>query len=1387
MGDWAFSDCSSLTKIEFPNATEIGNYAFNNCNALSNFEFPMVTIIGERAFSSCCTLTTIEFPMASFIGENAFSGCEELVKVTLPRAQNIGKEAFIMCQKLATVNIQNATSIGKWAFNSCASLENVTMTYVTEIGEGAFGYCPNLKSASLPRAKTISRSAFNGCYSLSSVELSAVESIEEGAFNQCTSLRSAVMPKVSDISQYAFSGCESLERVKMPEVYLIGKGVFAGCEKLSSIMLGEEPPVIIADTFDADTYKTATLYVPEWALTDYKSNTLWKKFAHIDKYDPEANTVETEIEYMGMWYKLQETKNGTRTAKPIKPTDNPDFVFTGVVYINYEVPYNGDIYYTQVLSSGTYGNILSNSKVTELHFGEGFTNIDTYLVDMPELRGVYLPSTINSYAPRIIFTRCDKVYSSYVIADDEYVWIKLERFNIYGPDGNKLTPFMQDENPDSARYYADNNGIFGPYIRNRNAIEMLWLLAATNVYTLTIPYVEINGTRINMRNNAPHHTTGNKFFVDGIRYDIIPDGNSVCVSRDIIDCDYRDEISIPESVNHNGKTYPVTHIAQWAFKDKPITKITIPSSVKYIGYEKSWYNDKNYHGAPEPTMDNYSEAFQGCTELKSVQLSEGLLGIGAWAFEGCSSLESIKLPSTLKYLGDGVFSGCKSLESIEFPHSLEYIGTFNSCSSLEKVIFRENVILKWNNYFRSCPSLRAIFMMQSEPQNIGETTFDESVFALTTLYVPIGSKEKYQTATGWNKFKFIKEVDPSKIDEVDIHEIDKYLVTVDGMSIFCNYNTGEASVIGVDDILSANVTVPSKVVCPADGKSYPVTTVAYKAFASNRTIESVSMPEITVIGASAFASCGKLKSASAPKATSVGASAFYCCITLSDISLPNATELGSSSFYWCDSLTKVSFPKVETINSSAFYICLSLTDVEAPLATTIGQSAFYSCNSLVEISLPNVTMIGSLAFSGCSSLQSISFPSVTSIESSTFDGCKSLREISIPNVTKIGYYAFYRCTSLVSISLPSVTEISNYNNGSAFSGCTSLEYVSMPCVNSIGYKTFINCPALKVISLGTEEPPYAGYNWTNNWPSEIDLSSIPFDSEILETATLMVPAEYKSSYSNHEFWRLFKNIVEIDQTPQQLEYGGLRYRLNIDGETVSVCGFADRSANNPEDVYIPASVTYGNTEYAVTEICEYAFAYEVIKTVQGMKNVTTIGEHAFEKCYSLSDISMPAVQYINYFAFDSCMSLLSIYAPEVKEINGGFLYKCWLRHISIPKAKILNGMYRCCDLEDIYVGETPATVDGDFHELAYENATVYVPIGSLEAYKQAPVWKNFYKIVEYDPAGIYNPTVDDNDFIFVYDLQGIERYRGVRDEMPELPRGIYIIRHSNGTTEKVAL
>jgi hypothetical protein len=234
--------------------------------------------------------------------------------------------------------------------------------------------------------------------------------------------------------------------------------------------------------------------------------------------------------------------------------------------------------------------------------------------------------------------------------------------------------------------------------------------------------------------------------------------------------------------------------------------------------------------------------------------------------------------------------------------------------------------------------------------------------------------------------------------------------------------------------------------------------------------------------------------------------------------------------------------------------------------TTIRGYAFKDCTALTSVTIGNsVTTIGDLAFYGCNSLPSITIPnSVTSIGSYAFYGCSSLTSITIPNsVESIGNQAFRDCTALASVTIPNnVTSIGEQ----AFEGCSSLTSVTMGNgVTTIGDYAFDCCSNLTLVAVDLKEP------------LDINYSGTFFNRR---NATLYVPQGSGDAYKGAEYWKEFKEIVEMaDFTPcatPTISYkdGKLSFECETEGvEFVSNYTFTEENTGAVIDVPITCKVT----------------------------------------------------------------------------------------------------------------------------------------------------------------------------------------------------------------------
>ena len=166
--------------------------------------------------------------------------------------------------------------------------------------------------------------------------------------------------------------------------------------------------------------------------------------------------------------------------------------------------------------------------------------------------------------------------------------------------------------------------------------------------------------------------------------------------------------------------------------------ISLTEGVKKLNEKCCTYNNKIESVCiPSTVTEIEAHSFSGCSSLKKVYLPSSLTRISECAFESCTSLESIIIPDSVtnidyafyesglrsidlsnnpKYdlLDTKVFNNCMNLQQIDIPQNvLEICGSFEDCTSLEKVTLHEGLRAVHIQSFLNCTKLKSIKIPKS--------------------------------------------------------------------------------------------------------------------------------------------------------------------------------------------------------------------------------------------------------------------------------------------------------------------------------------------------------------------------------------------------------------------------------------------------------------------------------------------------------------------------------------------------------------------------------------------------------------------------------------------------------------------------------------------------
>ena len=128
---------------------------------------------------------------------------------------------------------------------------------------------------------------------------------------------------------------------------------------------------------------------------------------------------------------------------------------------------------------------------------------------------------------------------------------------------------------------------------------------------------------------------------------------------------------------------------------------------------------------------------------------------------------------------------------------------------------------------------------------------------------------------------------------------------------------------------------------------------------------------------------------------------------------------------------------------------------------------------------------------------------------------------------------------------------------------------------------------------------------------------------------------------------------------------------------------------------------------------------------------------AFNNCSALTSVTIPnSVKNIGIIAFANCTSITQISSEAV-----------------VP----------------------PICGPNVFADINKSKCKLIVPKNSLDAYKQAPQWKDFL-LIEGSTTGITNTVYNNSGLADVYTIDGTKRLsKASTDEINALPKGMYIV------------
>ena len=726
-----------------------------------------------------------------------------------------------------------------------------------------------------------------------------------------------------------------------------------------------------------------------------------------------------------------------------------------------------------------------------------------------------------------------------------------------------------------------------------------------------------------------------------------------------------------------------------------------------------------YEGRKYPVTEICDDAFAGCRSLSSVVIPNSVTSIKYEAFKGCSSLSSVVIPSSVTSIGRYAFNDCSSLASVVIPSSVTSIGesAFNGCSSLASVVIPNSVKSIENNAFYGCRSLSSVVI----PNSVTSIEYEafKGCSSLSSVVIPSSVTSIWSEAFEYCS-SLSSVVIPSSVTSIGIEAFK-------GCSSLLAYRLNSDYTAYVydagDSILAANI--PEKITY--ENKDYTVTSIGKDAFYGCSSLHSVTIGGgVQSIAETAFVEYAYNYS------TYVQPEKVIWLGNTPPEGYENVK--GKYNYVSNDSFTGLSNTKVYPFLSSMF------EKDGIKYVPTPSERTCYAIDCVYDSTAANINIGKNVNYKGVEL-------AVKDIRPYTCYDNKYIKTVKIDYGGAIGNYAFIGCNSIASADI-AATKIGD----NAFTGCSKLEDAVLgENLKSVGDGAFKDCASLKGITIPDSVTGIGGRCFSG-------CGSLAYAK--IGAGVSVIPNEaFKDCHSLPEI--TIPKTVERIGNNVFLGCYALADVTIADRETELKLG---SNGSNPmfsscplKSVYIGGNITYGTT---ADDGYSPFYRNTSLETVRITDRETEISENEFYGCTSLKSVSMgDGIDTIGKYAFSGCSALES------------FSFGTGLKSIGDEAFSDCTGMKKLVSKTAVPPVCGPQALD----DINKWECTLYVPQESLDAYKSAAQWKEFF-FLETGIKDVPNTSSSATESA---------RYSTDGTRLASPQKGINIIRMSDGTVKKV--
>ena len=834
----------------------------------------------------------------------------------------------------------------------------------------------------------------------------------------------------------------------------------------------------------------------------------------------------------------------------------------------------------------------------------------------------------------------------------------------------------------------------------------------------------------------------------------------------------------------------ITDIRYLAFMDLRNSNITLPSTAVSIGdhafsfasnttFLSPCQNPSSIHKDAFTTIDSYKptlvlkvpkgtkEAYASATGWKEISVIEELPGEGdtftAKTIEGIKmTFKVLDASQKTVQVGDGTGAAIAETTAVHVTipavvndYNVVSIGdkAFSVCCKMSGISIPASVTQIGESAFSECLSLSLISIAATSPFDINPSTFCN--YTRPQVIVPAGTVNDYQTKKGWSKFSHLSDKRNIQFANAAMKNIcvAKWDTDNDGELSYLE----AAAVKEVSGIFRNNYE--AEIASFEEFKNF-ISVQEFGSF-SQKHLEKICIPvSVAEIDPYVFEGCPKLWDVTIDEMND-----YYAVV---DTVL---YKKDMKTLVACLANKKGEFEipsDVVEIGVRAFAYCPEITTVVIPISvTTIGPECFGANTPSIRVGWTEPIQISGGAIPG-SAYMTLIVPFGTKSAYQAADKWKNFGTITEyaadhAIITAKSYSRAYgepnpsfgfnvvgqeiTGTPAIACNATPTSTVGTYDilisKGTV--SADNAEYVN-------GTLTITKAPLKITVKSYTrkegEANPEFGVTY-EGFVNDETTTVLLTQPTVSCSATESSPAgTYEitvsgASATNYEISYVagtltVEAVKPADDTPaepepkEENEFTGQDVSFEIIESSDGSNTVAIKDDNNVTGSYtIPETVTHDGVEYKVTEIAANAFQNNTALTeVTIPASIISIGAGAFAGCTNLKSIT------------------INIFAP--------------LNLASAAARAFVRGMTR-------------ASGDDVFEGVDKNTCILYVPEESVDAYKAAPVWKEFKNILPIKTStGIHGIEISDGEVFDVYNLSG-QKVKARTTSLDGLPRGIYII------------